>query len=104
MAESLRTGHIEQMDRATETERKYDVPADFALPPLDGAGGVRELGEAETHELDATYFDTDDLRLARNKRTLRRRTGGTDAGWHLKTPAGASSRTEHRLPLTDGDD
>lgn len=92
------------METATETERKYDVPTGFALPSFDGAAGVRELGEAETHELDATYFDTDDLRLARNKRTLRRRTGGGDAGWHLKTPAGASSRTEHRLPLTDGDE
>ncbi|WP_305790068.1 CYTH and CHAD domain-containing protein [Symbioplanes lichenis] len=85
------------MQTATETERKYDVPAGFTLPPLTGAG------EAETHELDATYFDTDDLRLARNKRTLRRRTGGTDAGWHLKTPADGDGRTEHRLPLSDGD-
>jgi len=92
------------METATETERKYDVPTGFVLPPFDGAAGVRGLGDAETHELDATYFDTDDLRLARSKRTLRRRTGGGDAGWHLKTPAGASSRTEHRLPLTDGDD
>ncbi|MGW4947214.1 CYTH and CHAD domain-containing protein [Actinoplanes sp. NPDC004185] len=92
------------METATENERKYDVPAGFELPPLIGAGGVRELGEAEVHELDATYFDTDDLRLARHKRTLRRRTGGGDAGWHLKTPADGSSRTEHRLPLTDGDD
>ncbi|RSM57644.1 CHAD domain containing protein [Actinoplanes sp. ATCC 53533] len=92
------------METATETERKYNVPSGFALPSFDGAAGVRELGDAETHELDATYFDTDDLRLARNKRTLRRRTGGEDAGWHLKTPAGASSRTEHRMPLTDGDD
>ncbi|MFI7541785.1 CHAD domain-containing protein [Actinoplanes sp. NPDC049599] len=92
------------METATETERKYDVPAGFVLPPFEGAAGVRGLGDAETHELDATYFDTDDLRLARNKRTLRRRTGGGDAGWHLKTPAGASSRTEHRVPLTDGDE
>jgi CHAD domain-containing protein len=84
------------MEIATETERKYDVSADFALPDLAG------VGEPETHELDATYYDTDDLRLARNKRTLRRRTGGTDAGWHLKTPGDGASRTEHRLPL-DGD-
>jgi len=83
------------MQIATENERKYDVPADFALPTLAGAG------RAAVHELDATYFDTDDLRLARNKRTLRRRTGGTDAGWHLKTPGDGTSRTEHRLPLTD---
>ena len=85
------------MEIATETERKYDVPADFELPRLTG------LGAAETHELDATYFDTDDLRLARNKRTLRRRTGGSDAGWHLKTPGDGTSRTEHRMPL-DGTD
>ncbi|BCJ52155.1 CHAD domain-containing protein [Actinoplanes sp. NBRC 14428] len=91
------------MQMATETERKYDVPAGFGLPSLDGAGGARGLGDAETHELDATYFDTEDLRLARNKRTLRRRTGGNDAGWHLKTPGDGSSRTEHRVPLTDGD-
>jgi CHAD domain-containing protein len=85
------------MQIATETERKYDVPADFTLPGLPGTGDER------THELDATYYDTDDLRLARHKRTLRRRSGGTDAGWHLKTPGEGSSRTEHRLPL-DGDD
>ncbi|MFI5935553.1 CHAD domain-containing protein [Actinoplanes sp. NPDC051494] len=90
------------MQTATETERKYDVPAGFTLPVLAGAGGVRGLGEAADHDLDATYFDTEDLRLARNKRTLRRRTGGTDAGWHLKTPGDGSSRTEYRLPL-DGD-
>jgi len=92
------------MQTATETERKYDVPAGFALPSLTGAAGVSGFGEAETQDLDATYFDTDDLRLARSKRTLRRRTGGGDAGWHLKTPGDGSSRTEHRVPLTDGDD
>jgi CHAD domain-containing protein len=80
------------MQIATETERKYDVPADFELPEVPGTDGGR------THELDATYFDTPDLRLARSKRTLRRRTGGNDAGWHLKTPGDGSSRTEHRLP------
>ena len=46
---------------ATETERKYDVPADFELPSLIGAAGVRSAGDAETHDLDATYFDTDEL-------------------------------------------
>src|SRR3712207_9016571 len=85
------------MQIATETERKYDVPADFTLPELPGTG------DEHTHELDATYYDTDDLRLARHKRTLRRRSGGTDAGWHLKTPGDGSSRTQHRPPL-DGDD
>ncbi|MET0424393.1 MAG: CYTH and CHAD domain-containing protein [Actinoplanes sp.] len=81
------------MEIATETERKYDVPDDFELPSLAGAAG------AATHDLDATYFDTDDLLLMRNRRTLRRRTGGDDAGWHLKTPGDGTSRTEHRMPL-----
>ncbi|MFI6073842.1 CHAD domain-containing protein [Actinoplanes sp. NPDC051343] len=87
------------MQIATETERKYDVPEGFELPSLTGSAGIRSAGTAETHDLDATYFDTDELSLMRNRRTLRRRTGGHDAGWHLKTPAEAGSRREHRLPL-----
>src|SRR4051794_2513002 len=81
------------MQKATETERKYDVPEGFTLPAVDG------LGEPSTHDLEATYFDTEDLRLAANRMTLRRRTGGTDEGWHLKTPGDGTARTEHRLPL-----
>jgi CHAD domain-containing protein len=86
------------MEIATETERKYEVPDGFELPSLTGAAG------AATHDLDATYFDTDDLILMRNRLTLRRRTGGEDAGWHLKTPGDGSSRTEHRMPLGDRED
>lgn len=87
------------MEIATETERKYDVPEAFTLPALLGAAGITSTDGTETFELDATYFDTDDLTLMRNRRTLRRRTGGSDSGWHLKTPGVAGSRTEHRLPL-----
>jgi CHAD domain-containing protein len=87
---------MERMQIAIETERKYDVPESFDLPSL---AGIAELDGAATHDLDATYFDTDDLALLRTRRTLRRRTGGEDAGWHLKTPGDGTSRTEHRLPL-----
>jgi CHAD domain-containing protein len=90
---------MNDMQIATENERKYDVPDSFDLPSLAGTAGISSAGDAETHELDATYFDTDDLSLMRHRRTLRRRTGGTDAGWHLKTPGTGTSRTEHRLPL-----
>src|SRR4051794_28035645 len=69
IAEPPRSGHIRGMQTATETERKYDVPAGFTLPPLTGAGEVSAHGDAETHDLDATYFDTEDLRLARHRRT-----------------------------------
>ncbi|MEU8660488.1 CYTH and CHAD domain-containing protein [Actinoplanes philippinensis] len=85
------------MEIATETERKYDVPETFELPDLVGVGGIAGVDGAETHDLDATYFDTEDLRLMRNRRTLRQRSGGNDAGWHLKTPGDGSGRTEHRL-------
>lgn len=45
------------------------------------------------------YFDTTDWRLIRAGLTLRRREGGSDAGWHLKLPVGKDSREELRLPL-----
>ena len=79
-------GNMNKMQIATETERKYDVPDTFELPSLLGTAGISSVDGTETHDLDATYFDTDDLTLMQNRRTLRRRTGGNDAGWHLKTP------------------
>ncbi|WP_433828481.1 CHAD domain-containing protein [Actinoplanes sp. CA-015351] len=91
------------MEIATETERKYDVPATFELPELAGLAGITGVDGTETHDLDATYFDTEDLRLMRNRRTLRRRAGGNDAGWHLKTPGDGAGRTEHRISGHEGD-
>ncbi|SNS78037.1 CHAD domain-containing protein [Geodermatophilus saharensis] len=83
-----------------EVERKFEAGPDAVLPDLTGVGGVVTTEDAGTQELDATYFDTPDLRLARARITLRRRTGGTDAGWHLKLPtAVAGSRREVHAPL-----
>jgi CHAD domain-containing protein len=89
-----------------EIERKYVFP-DGAGP--GGAGrlpaltGVREgavVVAAGATELDATYYDTQDLRLARSGITLRRREGGGDAGWHLKLPVTRGVRDEVRTPLS----
>jgi inorganic triphosphatase YgiF len=67
---------------ATEIERKYEVPVGFELDRgLDVAGAT--LGEPAVHELVAVYYDTADLRLAADRVALRRRTGGSDAGWHV---------------------
>ena len=85
-----------------ETERKYDAAAGFALPDLAGLAGVAAVTGPQTYRLRAIYFDTTDFRLAAAKITLRRRTGGTDAGWHLKLPAGADSRREVHAPLGRG--
>jgi CHAD domain-containing protein len=92
---------------ATETERKYesDRPLDAALvAELAAAAGCVPPAGPETFALTAVYFDTEDLRLIRSRRTLRRRRGGSDAGWHLKLPAGDDSRTEVRLPLGQHED
>jgi CHAD domain-containing protein len=81
-----------------ETERKYEAPAEGGLPALSGFPGVAAEAGPEDQVLEAVYYDTEDLRLARAGLTLRRRTGGDDAGWHLKLPAGKDTRQELRLP------
>ena len=83
-----------------EIERKYDVPDGFVLPPLQRPGWL--VTDSGTVHMSATYYDTADFRLAKAGTTLRRRTGGKDAGWHLKVPSGAE-REEIALPLDDGD-
>lgn len=93
-----------------EVEKKYVADDDVQLPPLtelivgSAEGSSRAAtpvaeGDPVRLKLSATYFDTSDLRLAAAGLTLRRRTGGEDAGWHLKVPAGADARSEVRLPL-----
>ncbi|MFD1149033.1 CYTH and CHAD domain-containing protein [Saccharothrix hoggarensis] len=81
-----------------ETERKYEAPGGAALPDLSDLAGVAAVAGPEEHQLEAVYYDTADLRLARAGLTLRRRTGGDDAGWHLKLPVGVDTREEVRLP------
>jgi inorganic triphosphatase YgiF len=84
-----------------ETELKLEVGLDFVLPDLDGvADGVAMTGP-EVDLLVASYFDTHDLRLAKAGITLRRRTGGADAGWHLKLPVTAGTRRELQVSLGD---
>lgn len=81
-----------------EIELKYDVAPTTGVPSLRGLPGVAKVPAPTTHELVATYYDTEDLSLRATKTTLRRRTGGPDAGWHLKTPSGAD-REELTVPL-----
>jgi CHAD domain-containing protein len=81
-----------------EVERKYDVGPMVLLPSLAGASSVASVGRPVVHDLEATYFDTPDLVLARHGVTLRQRAGGADDGWHLKVPDGPDARTEVRAP------
>jgi len=86
-----------------EVERKYAVGAEFVMPDLSGAPAVTAVTSPRTYHLTAIYFDTPGFRLASARITLRRRTGGTDAGWHLKLPAGTARREVH-APLESGTD
>ncbi|TXS08932.1 CYTH and CHAD domain-containing protein [Streptomyces sp. NBC_01201] len=88
-------------DSKREVERKYEATPETRLPDLTRAAGVSAVVHRGLGELDAVYYDTADLRLAADSLTLRRRTGGDDAGWHLKIPVSADVREEIRAPLTD---
>jgi CHAD domain-containing protein len=80
---------------ALEIERKYDVEPRTDVPDLAEVPGVVTTPDPVVHELVATYFDTADLRLRRAGITLRHRSGGSDAGWHLKLPSGGDREEVH---------
>ncbi|MBM9469452.1 CYTH domain-containing protein [Nakamurella leprariae] len=95
-----------------ETKLELPGPDDGATLPvaglLTGSEGLRRVGvasvaEPSVRELDAWYFDTDRFDLLAARATARRRTGGPDAGWHVKLPPapGSDGRTELHWPLDD---
>jgi hypothetical protein len=88
--------------RSVEVERKFDVDITTPLPVWDDIPGVDAVTDGEARELDARYFDTADTALARAGVALRRRTGGPDAGWHVKGPREGDGRVELGWPLGDG--
>ncbi|MEU6801859.1 CYTH and CHAD domain-containing protein [Streptomyces neyagawaensis] len=87
-------------DTKREIERKYESD-ESGLPDLTGVAGVASVIDKGVAELDAVYYDTPDERLAAASITLRRRTGGDDAGWHLKFPVSSGVRDEIRAPLSE---
>jgi CHAD domain-containing protein len=94
--------------RQAEIETKLEIDPTAKLPSLSkrrrlAAVGIAGAQEPKSYQLDATYYDTSGLDLLRSKMTLRRRTGGPDAGWHLKLPSVQGARTEVGLPLSAGD-
>ena len=78
-----------------ETEQKYDADADFVLPDLSGLEAGTKVTGRQRYYLSATYYDTEELDLIRNKITLRRQVAGP-------TRAGTSSCRCARTPGRNG--
>lgn len=84
-----------------ERETKYAATAELQLPDLSALVPDGGRLDVATHHLSSEYFDSAEHDLLERGITLRRRTGSTDTGWHLKVPAGAAAtRTEIRSELT----
>ncbi|WP_323960428.1 CHAD domain-containing protein [Arthrobacter sp. JZ12] len=86
-----------------EIEQKFDVDSSTVLPALETLPGVARVTQPVEHQLEAEYFDTGDLRLTSRGITLRRRTGGSDEGWHLKLAPVDGARHEYHEPLKSSD-
>jgi CHAD domain-containing protein len=95
-----------------EQEVKLEVPPGWSVPDLTGVIPGAQAGPAEALSLEATYYDTPDLRLARHRLTLRFRqetelptTGGRKPGpargeWTLKLPEPGDGTVLARQELT----
>jgi CHAD domain-containing protein len=102
----------ERPSTTKEVEAKFRVHPPFELPVLVGdRTGAASVDQARDEKLRAVYWDTSDLRLAREGITLRHRSGEGDDkdGWHLKLPvrgervpdASTASRDELHARGTD---
>jgi inorganic triphosphatase YgiF len=77
----------------TERELKLAAWPEFVLPDLDSVVLGGSAGAPTTRELNATYFDTPDLRLLRRGVTLRFRRGETNGDvWTAKLPSDAPAQ------------
>lgn len=96
---------VDQASHTVEIELKFEVGADTPLPDWTGMPGVARAVADDVRDLDALYIDTADTALGVARYALRRRTGGPDAGWHLKGPRlPDGGRIEVQWPLGIGDD
>lgn len=83
-----------------EREAKLLAPVGLDLPDLDNVRKGVTAQAPRRLTLEATYYDTADLRLARWGITLRHRTGEPGPRWTLKLPSGHTDSTLARAELT----
>ena len=72
---------------SVEREAKLIADPELVLPDLREVLPGIGVGPSRTLELDAVYYDTEDLSLARSGVTLRSRTGEPGPTWTVKLPA-----------------
>jgi CHAD domain-containing protein len=87
------------MRSAIEREVKLEAPDGFVLPDLSGAVDGLLARVADERDLDAVYYDTPDLRLARWGVSVRHRSGD-GSGWTVKLPEGDAGPALVRRELT----
>src|SRR5690606_867308 len=87
-------------DTKREIERKYESRAG-PLPDVTGDPAVTAAAHLCLAHLHPTPDDTAARRVAAASLTPRARTGGSDAGWHLKFPVSPGVRDELHAPLSD---
>ena len=92
-----RDGAIESF----EVERKYEIPDGAALPAAQAFAELGLiLGDPVPFPMEAHYFDTPEGALAAQRCAVRMRSGGADAGWHLKEKGDDGTR-ELQWPPAD---
>jgi CHAD domain-containing protein len=69
-----------------EREAKLAAPPGLSIPDLNGLVPGATARVLPVERLDATYYDTVDLRLARSGLTLRHRGGESGPPWTVKLP------------------
>jgi inorganic triphosphatase YgiF len=87
-----------------EVEAKWRVHPPFVVPDLvSEQTGVAAVDEPTRLDLRAIYWDTADLRLAREGITLRHRSGegGSKDNWHLKLPAADAAIPDSETGVRD---
>ena len=81
-----------------EREVKLAAWGGFVLPELDGLVADLTVEALKLKRLDATYYDTKDLRLARAGVSLRHRVGD-DPPWTVKLPEGEAGPVMSRREI-----
>jgi CHAD domain-containing protein len=81
-----------------EREVKLAAWGGFTIPPLDDVAPDITVEQLKAKKLDATYYDTKDLRLARAGVSLRHRVGD-DPPWTVKLPDGDGGPVMNRREI-----